>query len=152
VRKEAISLWVCVCVCRYGPYSETVPTQVTPSRRGVTSSSQTPPLVEEKPHFKRCKSLGENNKYENGSQTNPKRRITVLSRVSSNLTDRPNLAEDSQSRQKSRDSAVGIATGYGLDDQGVGVRVPLGSRTFSSPRLPDRLRGPPSLLSNGYRG
>jgi hypothetical protein len=25
-------------------------------------------------------------------------------------------------------SAVGIATGYGLDDRGVGVRVPVGSR------------------------
>jgi hypothetical protein len=52
----------------------------------------------------------------------------------------------------SRESAVGIATGYGLDDQGVGVRVPLGSRIFSSPRRPDRLWGPPNLLSNGYRG
>jgi hypothetical protein len=31
-----------------------------------------------------------------------------------------------------RDSAVGIATGYGLDDQGVGVRVPVGSRIFFS--------------------
>jgi hypothetical protein len=51
-----------------------------------------------------------------------------------------------------RDSAVGIATGYGLDDRGVGVRVPLGSRIFSSPRLPDRLWDPPNLLSNGYRG
>jgi hypothetical protein len=53
----------------------------------------------------------------------------------------------------SRDSAVGIVTGYGLDDRGVGVRVPVGSRTFSSPRRPDRLWGPPSLsiLSNGYR-
>jgi hypothetical protein len=30
------------------------------------------------------------------------------------------------------DSAVGIATGYGLDDQGVGIRVPVGSRIFSS--------------------
>jgi hypothetical protein len=39
----------------------------------------------------------------------------------------------------SRDSAVGIATGYGLDDRGVGVRVPLGSRIFSSPRRPDPL-------------
>jgi Uma2 family endonuclease len=38
------------------------------------------------------------------------------------------------------DSAVGVATGYGLDDRGVGVRVP------------DRLWGPPNLLSNGYRG
>jgi hypothetical protein len=30
-------------------------------------------------------------------------------------------------------SAVGIATGHGLDDKGVGVRVPVGSRIFSSP-------------------
>jgi hypothetical protein len=50
---------------------------------------------------------------------------------------------------KSRDSAVGIATGYALDDQGVGVRVPVGSRIFSSPRRPDRLWGPLNLLSNG---
>jgi hypothetical protein len=53
---------------------------------------------------------------------------------------------------RSRDSAVGIATGYGLEDQEVGVRVPVGSRIFSSPRRPVRLWGPPSLLSNGYRG
>jgi hypothetical protein len=33
-------------------------------------------------------------------------------------------------------------TGYGLDDRGVGVRVPVGSRIFSSPRGPDRLWGP----------
>jgi hypothetical protein len=51
----------------------------------------------------------------------------------------------------SRDSVVGIATGYGLDERGVGVRVPVGSRIFSSPRRPDRLWGPPSFLSNGYR-
>jgi hypothetical protein len=47
-----------------------------------------------------------------------------------------------------RDSSVGITTGYGLDDQEVGVQVPVGSRIFSSP---DRLWGQPSLLSNGYR-
>jgi hypothetical protein len=40
----------------------------------------------------------------------------------------------------SRDRVVGIATGYVLDDQGVAVRVPVGSRIFSSPRRPDRLR------------
>jgi hypothetical protein len=51
-----------------------------------------------------------------------------------------------------RDRVVGIATSYGLDDQGVGVRVPVGSRIFSSPNRPDRLWGPPNLLSNGYRG
>jgi hypothetical protein len=52
----------------------------------------------------------------------------------------------------SQDSAVGIATGYVLDDLGVRVRVPVGSRIFSSPNRPDRLWGPPNLLSNGYRG
>jgi hypothetical protein len=40
-------------------------------------------------------------------------------------------------------------TGYGLQDREVGVRVPVGSRIFSSPRRPDWLWG---LLSNGYRG
>jgi hypothetical protein len=52
----------------------------------------------------------------------------------------------------SRDSAVGIATGYGLDDRGIGVRVPVRSRIFSSQCRPDRLWGPPNLLSIGYRG
>jgi hypothetical protein len=52
----------------------------------------------------------------------------------------------------SRDSVVGIATGYGLDDRGVGVRVPVRSRIFSSPRHPERFWGPPNLISNGYRG
>jgi hypothetical protein len=48
----------------------------------------------------------------------------------------------------SRDSSVGIATGYGLDDQGggAGVRVPAGSKIFTSPYRPDRLWGPPNLL------
>jgi hypothetical protein len=53
---------------------------------------------------------------------------------------------------RSRDSAVGIATGYWLDDRGVGVRVPADFRIFSSPYRPDRLWGPPNFLSNGYRG
>jgi hypothetical protein len=52
----------------------------------------------------------------------------------------------------SRDSVVGIATGYGVDDRGVGVRVPVGSRIFSSLRRLDRLWCPLHLLSNGYRG
>jgi hypothetical protein len=50
------------------------------------------------------------------------------------------------------DSAVDIATGYGLDDQGVRVRVLVGTIIFSSPCNPDRLWGPPNLLSNGYQG
>jgi hypothetical protein len=52
----------------------------------------------------------------------------------------------------SRDSAVDIAPAYGLDDRGVGVRVPVRSRIFSSPYRPDRLWDPPRLLSNGYGG
>jgi hypothetical protein len=47
---------------------------------------------------------------------------------------------------------VGIATGYGLDYQGVGVQVLVGARIFISPRHPDRLWDPPSLLSGGYWG
>jgi hypothetical protein len=39
----------------------------------------------------------------------------------------------------SRESVVGIATSYGLDGRGIGVRVPVGSRIFSSPNRPDRL-------------
>jgi hypothetical protein len=49
-------------------------------------------------------------------------------------------------------SVVGIATRYELDDLGVEVRVPVGPRIFPSPRLPDRVWGPPNLLSNGYGG
>jgi hypothetical protein len=50
-----------------------------------------------------------------------------------------------------RNSVVGIATGYGLED-GVGVRGPVGARIFTSPCRPDRLWGSPNLLYNGYRG
>jgi hypothetical protein len=32
---------------------------------------------------------------------------------------------------------VGVATGYGLNDRGVGVRVPLGAKIFTSPYRPD---------------
>jgi hypothetical protein len=39
---------------------------------------------------------------------------------------------------KSCGATVCIATGYGLDTRGVGFCVPLGSRKFTSPYLPDR--------------
>jgi hypothetical protein len=45
-----------------------------------------------------------------------------------------------------------MATDYGLDGQGFGVRVPVGARIFASPCPPDFLYGPPNLLSNGYMG
>jgi hypothetical protein len=49
----------------------------------------------------------------------------------------------------SRGSAVGLATGYGLEDQE--VRVPVESRVFTPPYRPDRLWGQYNLLSNGCR-
>jgi hypothetical protein len=42
-----------------------------------------------------------------------------------------------------RDSSVGIATGYGLNDRGVRVQVPIGARMLSSPYLPVLYWGPP---------
>jgi hypothetical protein len=42
---------------------------------------------------------------------------------------------------------VGIATGYGLHDLGVGVRVPVGSGIVSSLYRPDRLWGHPATCS-----
>jgi hypothetical protein len=53
---------------------------------------------------------------------------------------------------ESRVSVVGVATGYRLDERGIGVQVPVGSRIFFSPRRPDRLWGPPNILSSGYGG
>jgi hypothetical protein len=59
----------------------------------------------------------------------------------------PNSPEDSISRIFSiitklclvSHSAAGTATGYGLDGRGIGDRVRVGARFFSSPRRPDRL-------------
>jgi hypothetical protein len=47
---------------------------------------------------------------------------------------------------ESWDSSVGIVTGWTA-----GIRFPAGARFFSSPYRPDRLWGPSSVLSNGYR-
>jgi hypothetical protein len=40
----------------------------------------------------------------------------------------------------------------GLDDRGIGVRIPVGTRIFYSLCGPDRRWGPLNLLYNGYRG
>jgi hypothetical protein len=51
---------------------------------------------------------------------------------------------------KSRDSSIGIASGYRLVDQG---SIPCrGKIFFSTSERPDRLWGPPSLLYNVYWG
>jgi hypothetical protein len=42
-------------------------------------------------------------------------------------------------KKNNRVIIVGIVIGYGLDDGGVGVRVPVVSRIFSSPHHPDWL-------------
>jgi hypothetical protein len=49
-----------------------------------------------------------------------------------------------------RGSAVGVATGYELDDKGVRVQVPVRSIIFTSPHPSDWLWGPHSLLTNRY--
>jgi hypothetical protein len=48
------------------------------------------------------------------------------------------------------DTSVGIVTGYGLD--GCGLIAGRGKRFSSAPQHPDRLWGPPSLLSNWVQG
>jgi hypothetical protein len=48
----------------------------------------------------------------------------------------------------SRNSVVGIATSYGLDDRGVGVRVPVGSRILST-KPP--VQWVPGALSSGVK-
>jgi hypothetical protein len=55
-------------------------------------------------------------------------------------------------RIRSRDSALDITTGCGLDDLRFGVRAPVGSRILCFPQRPDRLWHQPNVLSDGYRG
>jgi hypothetical protein len=49
-------------------------------------------------------------------------------------------------------SVDGTETAYGLNDRGFIVRVAIETRISASPYRPNRLWGPPNLLSNGYRG
>jgi hypothetical protein len=49
-----------------------------------------------------------------------------------------------------RVSSVGIATGYGLEDRGVGVRAPVGLRISTSPYRAGRLLGPRNPIAIGY--
>jgi hypothetical protein len=53
--------------------------------------------------------------------------------------------------QRCRGRSVGIATGYGIADRGVGVRVPAESRIFCSPWRPGRFWNPHSLFCSGRR-
>jgi hypothetical protein len=52
----------------------------------------------------------------------------------------------------SRENSAGIATGYGLDDRGFGVQVPVGSRIFSSPCSLDWLWAHPASYPMGTGG
>jgi hypothetical protein len=59
---------------------------------------------------------------------------------------------DEPTRKKSRGRSVGIATGNGLNDRVDGVRIPVGSRMFTSPYREDYLWDPPSFYSLGTGG
>jgi hypothetical protein len=50
------------------------------------------------------------------------------------MSGRPRIQISYPGDWRSRDRAVSIASGYGLDNGRVGVGVPVGSRIFSSPR------------------
>jgi hypothetical protein len=56
-------------------------------------------------------------------------------------------------RQMSRGSSVGIALGYGLDDQGSRIRFPAGAGNFSLRHRVQNSSGVhPASLSNVYQG
>jgi hypothetical protein len=56
-------------------------------------------------------------------------------------------------RVLSQDGAVGIATGYGLDNRGVGIRVPVGPITISKLSRPALGSTQPCIQwIQGYRG
>jgi hypothetical protein len=55
-------------------------------------------------------------------------------------------------RLVSRDSAVAVATSYWLDDRGVGVRVPVGSKILTSPCYPNWLWVRPTSYLVGTGG
>jgi hypothetical protein len=54
--------------------------------------------------------------------------------------------------QTDRSSIVSTATGCGLDDREVRIRVPVGSRILTSPYHPDQLWAPPNPYPLGTRG
>jgi hypothetical protein len=53
-----------------------------------------------------------------------------------------------QIKSESRDSLVGIATGCGLDNRGVGDYFGTDERAFFSAKSPDELWGPTNLLAD----
>jgi hypothetical protein len=54
--------------------------------------------------------------------------------------------------RKSRDSSVGIALGYGLDDRGSRVRFPAGAGNFSLHRVQNSFGAHPASYPVGTRG
>jgi hypothetical protein len=106
-----------------------------PIHSGVTSSSEKQKIVDAHNNLRRKVAKGQETQGKPGPQpsaANMKKIVSLILDVY---------------RYSSRDSSVGIATGYGLGDGEVGVRLLLQSRIFSSSRC-----SAPSLLSNGYRG
>jgi hypothetical protein len=72
------------------------------------------------------------------------RRFIVLRNL-----ERPNTPAEFKSVLFS-DSAIGVATGYGLDDWGFEFQVPVGLRTVTSPYPASRLWGSSNVQSSEY--
>jgi hypothetical protein len=63
-----------------------------------------------------------------------------------------NILSSYYRKVRNEDSVVGIVTGYGLDDRGIGVRVPVGSRFFSLFRVVQTGSGVHSAYPMGTSG
>jgi hypothetical protein len=82
-------------------------------------------------------------------------KMTTANKKTLTLTDSPTETINKLltiCNQGSLHSSVGIATGYGLDNPSIRSSSPGRIKNFLSLRRPDRLWGPTSLVSNGYRG
>jgi hypothetical protein len=78
--------------------------------------------------------------------------LSLFQRTLTHLIEDRYISSLAFSKLWSRDSAVGIATDYGLDDWWVVDRVPVRVRILFSPCCPDQFWGPHSFLSNVYWG
>jgi hypothetical protein len=74
--------------------------------------------------------------------------------MTTSLTNIYEVYKECTLESKSRDSSVGIAADYGLDDRMIGVRIPVGAGNFSLHHRVQNGSGahPASYTTLGYKG